>query len=280
VGGEKIGKMNSSDMKPGYKTLRGWLWMGACVVLVVVITVPVWQLMNTLDIINNTTEKPSTTVSTSGLVAFLTEELTNTPSYITPGTPPSSAKPAILKGGSSPVYARPANIAAANIAAPGKAGVDKTAKGSSTFVINYTDYVTYFFNTPVINKAEVTGNEPFGVCISANVTFVKDIPFSINSANLTISVYATDTAGSISIPLIISGNSVSFCVPDSKGVSTTFSQQIILRSPQDTLNHRYHLKMSISDLAVGLVFGVFHVGFSQPDEMYDLGDIDYRQLTP
>jgi hypothetical protein len=263
-------KLPFTGIKSGFKaiSLRAWLWAGACVILVIVITVPVCQFVNTVHAINLPTD-PSKNIPAGGLLAFFIEKPAAAPLNTAPPTPaspgtPAKPRPAAVTHPTTPAGEVPANPSKVNV------GPQPT-----TLVVTYTDYVTYFFNPPVIDKSEVDGSDSFSVYLSANVTLVKDIPFTVNGANLTLDIFATDAAGSVSIPLTISGNSVSFKMPGGKAKSTIFSQLITLRFPKNTPGLRYHLKMNIRDLAVSTALGSFHISFSQPDEMYDLGYIDY-----
>jgi hypothetical protein len=258
-----LGKIKSKLKVP---VLRACLWVGACVVLIVVITVPVCQFINTIHAINLPAD-PAKSVPAAGLLSFFMEK---------PDESPLNAAPAPASPG-TPAKPRPAAVthSSPNGGVPAKGSLAEAGPEPQTLVVTYTDYVTYYFNPPVIDKTEVDGYESFCVYISANVTIVKDIPFSINSANLTLDIFATDATGSINIPLTISGNSVSFCVPDAKDKSTTFSQRVILRFPENTPGFRYHLRMNIRNLAVSTGLGNFHISFGRPDEMYDLGYIGY-----
>jgi hypothetical protein len=265
--------MNSSEKKPGNKTLtlKTWLWVGACVVLVVVITVPVWQCINTIHAINQSTENPSITVPATNLLDFLTEEPDDAPLDAAPRTPASPGTQA------NPPPSAVTQDSTNDGGLPADASKVDVGTESSTFVVTYTDYVTYFFNPPVIDKVEITGIEPFNLFVSANISLVKDIPLTIDNICLTINVYATDATGSQKIPLNVTGNIVIFTMPGSLNQSVPFSQQVALFFPQNTPASRYHLEMSIIDLTVSTVFGDYHIGFSQPDEMYDLGYINYTR---
>ena len=273
--------MNSSEIKPGHKrlTLQAWLWVGACVMLIVVITVPVCQFMNTLNAVNHHKENPSKTIPAGGLLALLVEK----PDDIPLNPSPLNVVPPVPASPGTPVNPKPALVTPTSSKdgkVPAKAASTDAGSESSTVVVTYTDYVNYYFNPPVIDKTEVNGNEPFSIWVNANVTLVKDIPFIINSANLTLTVYATDTNGSKKIPLIITGNNVIFTMPGSLNESSPFSQQVTLCFPQNTLDRRYHITMTIIGLVIGTMFGDYSIGFGQPDQVYDLGYINYHQSTP
>jgi hypothetical protein len=160
----------------------------------------------------------------------------------------------------------------------GPAGIE--AETTPVETVLSSDYVTFTLKPTVIDKLEVIADATFTACIAADAAVIQAIPFDINSANLSLEIYATDMFGTASIPLTITDNNPVYNLPSQLNETFPFTDYVTLSFPEGTEDSRYLVRMRVNALAVGTDYGMFDISFAQLDHGIVLGVIYYSQSQP